>query len=391
MNRSLPALLLVLALSLSGCGLNGFSGLYSTPLPGGADLGADPYHVTVQFHDALDLVPQAAVKVNDVAVGKVESIDIAPDNRTALVRVAVNRGARLPANASAQLRQSSLLGEKFVELTEPAAAPGGQLGNGSVVPVDRTNRNPEIEEVLGALSLLLNGGDVGKVQTIVGELNAALSGNEAQVRSVLDQTQKLTADLDAQKENIVHALDALNRVSATFSAQRTDIANTLDHMQPGVQVLNQQREQLVQMLSAMNRLSGVAVDTVGKSKQDLVADLRSLDPTLRRLADTGKNLVPAVNYLQTYPFPPDATRTLRGDYFNADIFVDLDLSSVVENMIKAQPQLPAAPQPPPVPMPLSPVPLPPTPQLPNPQLPTPQLPKPPPGGGGLLGSLFGGS
>ena len=389
MNRSLPALLLTLAIALSGCGAHGFSGLYSTPLPGGADLGENPYHVTVQFHDVLDLVPQAAVKVNDVAVGKVQAIDLAADDRTALVRLAVNPRVRLPANASARLRQSSLLGEKFVELTEPPAGATGRLREGSVVPIDRTNRNPEIEEVLGALSLLLNGGDVGKVQTIVGELNAALSGNEAQVRSVLEQTRQLTADLDAQKENIVHALDALNRASATFSAQRNDIAHTLDHMQPGIRVLNQQRDQLVQMLGAMNRLSGVAVDTVGRSKQDLVADLRALDPTLRRLADTGKNLVPAVNYLQTYPFPPDATRTLRGDYFNADIFVDLDLSHVVDNIVRSAPQPPAGPPPPPLPLP--PTPQLPVPQPPMPQLPKPQLPKPPPGGGGLLGSLFGGS
>ena len=40
------------------------------PLPGGADLGGDPYAVTVEFRDVLDLVPQSAVKVDDVTVGQ---------------------------------------------------------------------------------------------------------------------------------------------------------------------------------------------------------------------------------------------------------------------------------------------------------------------------------
>ena len=102
---------LALVALVSGCGPGGFSGLYGTPLPGGADLGPHPYRVTAQFTDVLDLVPQAAVKVNDVSVGRVEKIDLGPDNKTAVVNVAVNGDVRLPENALARLRQSSLLGE----------------------------------------------------------------------------------------------------------------------------------------------------------------------------------------------------------------------------------------------------------------------------------------
>src|SRR5690606_27950394 len=56
-------------LLLAGCG--GFRGAYSLDLPGGADLGDDPYTVTVQFLDVLDLVPQSGVRVADVPVGRV--------------------------------------------------------------------------------------------------------------------------------------------------------------------------------------------------------------------------------------------------------------------------------------------------------------------------------
>ena len=56
---------LAAALSLGGCGFSP----YELPLPGGADLGDDPYEVKVDFRDALDLVPQSAVRVNDVSVG----------------------------------------------------------------------------------------------------------------------------------------------------------------------------------------------------------------------------------------------------------------------------------------------------------------------------------
>ena len=138
---------------LSGCG---FHGLYSANLPGGADLGSHPYTVTVYFADVLDLVPQSAVKVNDVAVGKVESIrlsqstdgaaagvmggstaaDATRNGWTARVTLQVNGGVHLPANARAAVKMTSLLGEKYVQLAEPLGQPSTQdLHTGSVIPI----------------------------------------------------------------------------------------------------------------------------------------------------------------------------------------------------------------------------------------------------------------
>lgn len=384
------AVLLGLVLLLPGCG-----GLYSAPLPGGADLGSHPYNVTVRFPDVLELVPQASVKVNDVDVGKVEEIELAPDNRSAIVHVAVNGDVRLPGNAQAKLRQSSLLGDKFVELAEPVREqPVGQLREGMEIPLEKTNRNPEIEEVLGALSMLLNGGNVSQLQTIVHELNTAMSGNEAQMRSMLSRVDQLTTELDGQRGEIVRAIDSLNRMSSTFVQQQDHLRNALDNLGPGLEVVNEQRDQLVTMLSEVDRLSGVATDTVQRSRKDMVADLRALEPTLRNLAKTGEDLPKALDYLQTYPFPPRAVEGMKGDFGNADIFLDLDLSNVVENLVKAQPSGPSIPDSP------IPLPLPPKPDLParEPKPPEPPklpLPKPPPppsdSGRGLFDSLFGGS
>jgi len=82
--------LAVLSVLAAGCTSDGMSGIYDMPLPGGADLGDHPYRVTVEFADVLDLVPQAAVKVNDVVVGRVETIELGDDGWTPQVVVAVN-------------------------------------------------------------------------------------------------------------------------------------------------------------------------------------------------------------------------------------------------------------------------------------------------------------
>lgn len=102
-------------LLLSGCEFNGW---YDVQLPGGAAADGHAYHVTVEFRDVLDLVPQSAVKVNNVTVGAVEKVQL--DGWHARVRLRVADSVKLPANAVAELRQTSMLGEKYVALSAPS-------------------------------------------------------------------------------------------------------------------------------------------------------------------------------------------------------------------------------------------------------------------------------
>ncbi|MFR9731205.1 MCE family protein [Saccharopolyspora sp. MS10] len=361
-------------LLLTGCGAS----LQDVPLPGGADLGERPYEVRVRFTDVLDLVPQAGVKVNDVPVGAVRGVELAPDNATAVVTLVVNGGVELPANADARLRQSSLLGEKFVELAPPAAGPArGRLRDGAEIPLERTNRNPQVEEVLGALSLLLDGGGLGKLNGIVDELNRALAGNEPRTRSLLSRVDEAVTRLDGQKRDITRALDGLNRLAADLRAQTGDLVTGLDGLAPGLRVVERQRGQLVGMLRSLDRFSQVSVDVVNASGQDLVADLRALEPTLRELARAGTDLPKAIGYLASYPFPENAMVPLKGDFVNVDVDLDLDLTSVLGNLANSSGPL--------LPIPgLSA-------STPLPALPLP--PAPPTAGrpGGLLDGLLGGS
>ncbi|MCE7000111.1 MCE family protein [Saccharothrix sp. S26] len=375
------AVLVASALVLTGCGSGGFDGVYTMPLPGGADVGDRPYAVKVHFKDVLDLVPQAGVKVNDVPVGRVDRIDLGADGWTAEVTVLVNGDVKLPGNSVARLRQSALLGEKYVELAGPAEGrEEGALGDGSVIPVERTNRNPEVEEVFGALSMLLNGGGIAQLQDISRELNAALEGNEPQIRSLLDNLNRLVGDLDAHKGEITRALDGLNRLGGTLNAQRDQITGVLDGLEPGLKVLSEQRTQLVTLLQSLDALSDVAVDTVNKSKDDIVADLKALTPTLQKLAEAGTNLPNGFELLLTYPFPDSAVDGIKGDYTNLYADLDLDLGSIVDNLGRSrQSPLPSLPGLPGVDG-----------TAPSLPLPLPNLPLPGVPGGSGLGDLLGG-
>ncbi len=306
------------AVCVAGCSSGGFNGIYSIPLPGGADLGPHPYRATAEFSNVVDLVPQSSVKVNDVSVGRVTNIYLPPHSWTARVTMLINGSVHLPANAIAQVQQASLLGEQYVGLSAPPGIPPqGRLTNGSVIPLYRTTTNATVEEVFGALSLLLNGGGLAQLHTITTELNAALAGNEPQIRQFLGQISTLIGNLGTHRQDIINALDGLDSLSATLKARDKQIGHVLDHITPGLEVLAEQRTQLVTMLNALTRLSGIAVHTINASQANFAANLRALTPTLRELADAGRNLPLALQVLLTYPFTDQVLKDIKGDYLNA--------------------------------------------------------------------------
>lgn len=307
----------VLLAGVAGCGAGGFSGIYDLPLPGGADLGNHPYQVTARFSNVLNLVPQAAVRVHHVAVGKVDAVTLPKGGWTARVTMTINGHVRLPANATATLAQSSLLGEKYVELAAPKnEKPRGRLRAGAVIKESSTDRYPAVEEVLGALSLLLNGGGVEQLHTITTELNRTLGGNEPEIRHMLKRLDTFISNLDAHRKDITDALDGLDELSGTLAQRDEQIGQILDTLEPGMKVLDRQHDDLVRMLKKLDSLSTVAVNVVERSKDDVVADLRALAPILRQLANAGADLPNSLEVLLTYPYTDAVLPAIKGDYLN---------------------------------------------------------------------------
>lgn len=315
----LAAAAAAVALLTAGCGSSGgFGDIYSLPLPGGPSLGAHPYTVKAVFANVVDLVPHATVRVNDVPVGEVTGMSVTVGSWDATVTMTINGSVKLPGNAIAELTSTSLLGEEYVELSAPPGTAGqGTLDNGATIPLDATTANATVEQVLGALSLLLNGGGLAQLHTITVQLNDALSGNEPQIRSVLAEINTLVTNLNAHRSDITSALDGLNRLSRTLSARDQQIGYVLDNLSPGLQVLNSERAQLVTMLNALHRLSGVATSTINASQADTIADLTALQPILRNLTNAGKALPDALQTLLTFPFPDQVLGDIKGDYLNA--------------------------------------------------------------------------
>ncbi|QIK76717.1 MCE family protein [Nocardioides piscis] len=332
------------AVLTSGCVVDD---AYDLPLPGGKHSVAeeDGFEITAVFTDVLNVVPQTAVMVDDVPVGQV--LDVKRVGWHAEVKLRIRKDVELPGDAVAEIRQASLLGEKYVALLEPSeaseepvgagtdgagtqavSANGDSLGEGDVIGLDQTGRNPEVEEVLGALSFLLSGGGVAQIKTISQELNKMMTGRTGAMRSVLSEVETLMTTLNGQRDDLIAAFDALNNLSKTLVAEKETIGDALDAMGPAIAVLDKQHDELVDLLVELDKLGAVGTRVINATKDDLIAQLRHLEPVLRELADADESLVPGLVATAAYPFPPEAVNAIKGDYANVAFLMQVNLTPV---------------------------------------------------------------
>lgn len=312
-------------LVLSGCA---YHGAESLPLPGAIG-GSGTYQVTVVFADATNLVPKESCRANDTIVGSVLSIQL---DRQLHARVvcSIKNSVTLPGNAIATLRETSLLGERYVDFDPPmGVAARGRLQPGAVVAEDSSHADPDAEMVLGALSQLLNGGSLGSLDTITSELGTALSTSD--LRGTVHELSQAVGQLASHRGDIVHTLQALNRLTGDLSRQRQVIAETLDAVPKGLAVLDRQRPKLIATLQTLTALSSQAVPLIQQSKANSVADLRHLAPVLEKLSTQSHQIAQAVEALATFPFPHNSESLIKGDY--GGMFANFSLNVAMLNKL----------------------------------------------------------
>lgn len=327
--RLLRALVGVTAIGLTTTACD-FDGAYDLPLPGSPVDADHSFEVTADFADILNVVPRSPVMVDDVTVGEVTEVERVGWH--ARVTLRIKDGVELPDNAVADIRQVSLLGEKYVALEPPTGEePSGELSDGDTIGLADTGRNPEVEEVLGALSFLLSGGGVGQLGTITHELNAVMDGRTDRLRHLLGSLESVVGTIDAQKADIIRAMESIDSLTATLNEEKDTITEALDVTGPAIEVLAAQHDELIAMLGSLDELGRVGTRVIGQSKDDILASLDHLQPVLQRLEEAGDDLAPGLNLLVSFPFPKEASEVVKGDYANTSIRADINLENIIPN------------------------------------------------------------
>ena len=318
-------MMVLIVAAISGCG---WHGLNSLSLPGTQGTGPGAFVIQAQMPDVNNIEPNSRVRVADVTVGHVTKIE--RQGWHAMLTMRLDGDVNLPANATAKIGTTSLLGSLHIELAPPTdEPPQGKLRDGSLIPLSHAGAYPSTEQTLAALSMVLNGGGLGQVQDITEALSTAFRGREKDVRSLIAQLGEFTTHLNDQTGDIIAAADSLNSLVGKFATQQPVLDRALATVPDALAVLNAERDNLAQAADQLGKFSALTVDTVNQTSANLVKELNQVGPVLESLANAGPSLTRSLSLLATFPFPNETLENFqRGDYANLTAIVDLTLSRI---------------------------------------------------------------
>jgi phospholipid/cholesterol/gamma-HCH transport system substrate-binding protein len=316
--------LVVAALLLSSCG---WRGIANVPVPGGPGTGRNAMTIYVQMPDTLALNVNSQVKVADVNVGTVRAITM--KNWVATLTVGLQPDVKLPANATAKIGQTSLLGSQHVELAAPENPSPQPLRNRATIPLKNSSAYPTTERVLASIATILLGGGISNLEVITNEIYNIVNGRADQIHEFLNRLDTFTDKVNRQRDDLVRAVDSSNRLLAIVADRNNTLDRLLDEFPPLIKHFADTRDLFANAVEALGRASKAADAALAPSSNDLHTNLLLLHPALCELSKSSPYLFGALKLLLSLPFNVDTvSKFFRGDYINGSGVIDLTLSAI---------------------------------------------------------------
>ena len=245
-------LVLLLATVLTSCT---WRGIANVPLPIGRGTGAGHMTIYVQMPDTLALNTNSRVRVADVWVGTVR--DIRLKNWIATLTLGVDPSVKLPANATAKIGQTSLLGTQHVELAAPKSPSPQPLKNGDTIGLMSSSAYPTIERTLASIAVILTGGGITNLDLIQTEILNILDGHVDQVHEFLSRLDTFTAELNRGRDDLTRAIDSTNQLLAIVANHNDTLNRLLTDIPPLIRHFADTRELFADATESLGRFSSV--------------------------------------------------------------------------------------------------------------------------------------
>ncbi len=317
--------LLAAALVLTSCG--SWRGIANVPMPGGPGSGPDKMRIYVQVPDTLALNVNSRVRVADVFVGSVRSIELR--NWVATLTLDLEPGLELPSNVLARIGQTSLLGSQHVELDSPPDPSPQMLRSGDTIPLQNSSAFPDTEAVLASIGAILSGGGIPNLETIQTEITNVLAGRSDQIREFINRLDTFTYELNLQRDDITRAIDSTDRLLSIVASRNNTLDRVLTYFPPLIEHFAETRDLFADAVESLGRLSYVADDTLSQVNAPLNTNLQNLQRPLKQLGKASPYLLGALKLMLTAPYNiENLPKVVRGDYINVSLLLDVTLSSI---------------------------------------------------------------
>jgi phospholipid/cholesterol/gamma-HCH transport system substrate-binding protein len=285
---------LVVMVTLAGCGGSGAPG---------------PRTVTAVFSDVGNLTDGAQVQLAEVPIGRVTSIALEGDK--AKVTMELSRSARVPANVTAALSQTTILGDQFIEMEVPksgtgtgtatkagttsatgssgaAAGAAAQLRNGAVIR--HTTIVPDVEQLVQAGAQVFGSVSTTELEQIIAAGGEGFTGQEASLKAFLSDLSSVATSYAQHTSQFSTAINGMNELSATLAPSSGATATALTTLSKTVAILAQQSSQFETLLQSLDNLSIQGRQIVETYYPQIVTQLQALTAVSGQLSQNQADL-----------------------------------------------------------------------------------------------------
>ncbi len=201
---------------------------------------------TAAFSDVSGLYVGDDVRISGVQVGKVETIRL--DGRIAKVDFTAQNAHPVFANSIAAVRYQTLLGQRYVELVQPAR-PGRRLPAGGTIPLGQTIPSFDVAKLFNGFRPIFQALDPAQFNLLGENLLRLIQGDESGIgpflhdldvisKLAVDRQKVITAvirnlssisqDLGGKSQQLFHLIATLNDVLVDLNATAQDFRASLD-------------------------------------------------------------------------------------------------------------------------------------------------------------------
>ena len=250
-------------------------------LPPGQD-----YAVKAAFTDANGVNRGADVVIAGHNVGQVTGVEISGIRAIVSMRVA-SRYAPLHQFSTARIRYSTLLAQKYIEITPRDG--GAELNSGATIQSENTLSPVDFDQFLSALDPETR----GRLQTLIQQAGGGLQGQEETINDLLSQLNGLSQESIPPLRTFHQHDPDLDRIVANLAVTSDRLAQS--HQQLGDLVasmgdvtgtLAQNDQALRGLLAHLGNVMGDFDATLAGNEQNLHTIVVTLDPLLSELNGT---------------------------------------------------------------------------------------------------------
>jgi len=287
---SLRRILVMVGFALSCFGLLLFLWLaFGGPVP----LKPKGYRFEVSFKEAGQLAQEADVRISGVSVGKVKSIK--PDKHTGLsdAVIEMNREyAPIPNDTRAILRQKTLLGETYVELT-PGDPSSGKLPENGHLPVGQVAPTVELDEILRTFDAKTR----AALRTWIQQVAVASAGRGQDISDAIgnlgpfaQDTTNLLEILNAQQSDLTKLVHNTGVVFNALSARDAQLRSLIENSNRVFETTALRNNELAQTFVVLPTFEREASTTL----KSLTAFSQNANPLVTQLQPAARQLYPTL-------------------------------------------------------------------------------------------------